>query len=514
MIRLGLDLDSAARVCARRADEPSAPSSVFPPERLLVGWLGRMTEIKQRRRSACARSPLLAPADVDADLAARRRRAARGRASRRWPRELGVRDRCHFTGFRSDVGAIYAASDVVALTSANEGTPVTRDRGAGRRQAGRLDRRRRRARHRRRTACPASSSGPATSTPSPAELRLLADDPELRARLGDAGRGAGERYSVPRLVHDVDTLYRDAARARRPRGARSSHAPRRLCRARCRRRGCDRASRPLRIVLVSQYFPPEIGATQTRMQAFAEYLAGRGHDVTVVAEFPNHPQGVIPPEYRGRIVEDDRSNPYRVLRVWVRTSPEKTQMTRLSFYLSYMALAVAVAPFTGPCDVVVATTPPLFAGGAGWAIARLKRAPLVLDVRDLWPAAATSLNQISTGRLGAARGGARARALPACRGGRRGDAAVLRAHRSDPRRSRAATALDSERHARAVLRRGRRARPARRSRRQVPRHVRRHARDRAGASVRARRGGARERDGALRVRRRRSDEAASDRAGA
>ena len=83
------------------------------------------------------------------------------------------------------------------------------------------------------------------------------------------------------------------------------------------------------------------------MQAFAEYLAERGHHVTVIAEFPNHPQGVIPPEYRGRIVEDDRSNPYRVLRVWVRTSPEKTQMTRLSFYLSYMALATAVAPFAG-----------------------------------------------------------------------------------------------------------------------------------------------------------------------
>jgi len=48
-------------------------------------------------------------------------------------------------------------------------------------------------------------------------------------------------------------------------------------------------------------------------------------------------------------------------------------------------------------DVVVATSPPLFAGVAGYAISRLTGAPLVLDVRDLWPAAAVSLNQISTG---------------------------------------------------------------------------------------------------------------------
>jgi glycosyltransferase involved in cell wall biosynthesis len=158
-----------------------------------------------------------------------------------------------------------------------------------------------------------------------------------------------------------------------------------------------RASRALRIVLLSQYFPPEIGATQSRMQAFAEYLARRGHDVTVLAEFPNHPVGVMPPEYRRRVVEVDRSNPYRVVRVWVHATTEKTQKTRLSFYTSFMALATLVAPFTGRPDVVVATTPPLFTGLAGLAIARSLRAPLVLDVRDLWPAAATSLQQISPG---------------------------------------------------------------------------------------------------------------------
>src|SRR4029077_14816688 len=83
-----------------------------------------------------------------------------------------------------------------------------------------------------------------------------------------------------------------------------------------------RAERALRVLLLSQYFPPEVGATQSRMQAFAEYLTDRGHEVTVIAEFPNHPRGVIPPDYRGRLVEDDRSNAYRVLRTWVMTHPE------------------------------------------------------------------------------------------------------------------------------------------------------------------------------------------------
>ena len=158
--------------------------------------------------------------------------------------------------------------------------------------------------------------------------------------------------------------------------------------------GVGRAERRMRILLLSQYFPPEVGATQSRMQAFAEYLAARGHDVTVICEFPNHPHGVIPPEYRGHVYEDDRSNPYRVLRVWVKASEEKTQRTRMAFYLSYMAMATAMAPVAGRADVVVATTPPLFTGVAGLALARLNRAPFVLDVRDLWPVAAVSLNQI------------------------------------------------------------------------------------------------------------------------
>jgi glycosyltransferase involved in cell wall biosynthesis len=164
------------------------------------------------------------------------------------------------------------------------------------------------------------------------------------------------------------------------------------------RASVEPAERRLRIIIASQYFPPEIGATQTRVQAFAEFLAARGHRVTVICEFPNHPHGEIPAEYRGRVVEDDRTNPYRVLRVWVKANPEKTTSSRMSFYLSYMALATAIAPLAGRADVVLATTPPLFVGVVGLAIARINLAPLVLDVRDLWPAAAVSLNEISKGR--------------------------------------------------------------------------------------------------------------------
>ena len=140
----------------------------------------------------------------------------------------------------------------------------------------------------------------------------------------------------------------------------------------------------LRVLLLSQYFPPEVGATQSRMQAFAECLAARGHDVTVICEFPNHPHGVIPQEYRGRIDEDDHSNPYRILRVWVKASEEKTQWTRIAFYLSTWRWRPRCAD-RGTGRRRSRDDAAAFTGVAGLALARLNRAPFVLDVRDLWP---------------------------------------------------------------------------------------------------------------------------------
>ena len=211
------------------------------------------------------------------------------------------------------------------------------------------------------------------------------------------------------------------------------------------------AKKRLRIVLVSQYFPPEIGATQLRMQSFAEYLADRGHRVTVICEFPNHPQGVVPESYRGRLLEDDRSNAL--------PDPSRLGKDRSS---EDAAQPDGVLPLVhGPRDRGRAARrsgrrrarddPPLFTGLAGLAIARMNAAPLVLDVRDLWPAAATSLRQISSGWETTAAEELERRLYQLGGSRRGGDPAVLRPHRcaaNDGPPGRA----DSERHARAVLR--------------------------------------------------------------
>lgn len=156
----------------------------------------------------------------------------------------------------------------------------------------------------------------------------------------------------------------------------------------------------MHILYLSQYFPPEVGATQTRAYEMARGLVQAGHRVTMIAEAPNHPSGIVPQEYRGQWIEHSMLDGIDVLRVWVKASPVKSFRSRMAFYLSYMADAVLVGALKarGPFDVVYATSPPLFVGAAGLALQRLKAAPFVFEVRDLWPESAVALGELSNPR--------------------------------------------------------------------------------------------------------------------
>jgi len=153
----------------------------------------------------------------------------------------------------------------------------------------------------------------------------------------------------------------------------------------------------MRILYLSQYFPPEIGATQTRAYEMAQGLVRAGHQVTMITEVPNHPEGIIRPEYRGRLYVREDLDGIDLRRVWVSTSPNKNFRTRMAFYLSFMLNAALVGLFLARerYDVIYTTSPPLFVGGAALAISYLRRIPLVFEVRDLWPESAVLLGELN-----------------------------------------------------------------------------------------------------------------------
>ena len=156
----------------------------------------------------------------------------------------------------------------------------------------------------------------------------------------------------------------------------------------------------MRILHLSQYFPPEAGAVQVRALTVARTLAEAGHRVTVLTEVPNHPLGVVQPGYRRKLWVRETRDGVDVLHLWVKTSPVKNFRARMAFYLSYMLAAIiAGVLLPGRVDAVFANSPPLFVAIAGWVISLVRRTPFVMEVQDLWPESAVVLGELNNPRF-------------------------------------------------------------------------------------------------------------------
>jgi hypothetical protein len=156
----------------------------------------------------------------------------------------------------------------------------------------------------------------------------------------------------------------------------------------------------VRILLVTHYFPPETGAPQARLSALARAWAADGDAVTALTGMPNHPTGVIPPEYRRAIRRRELRDGYRVQRTWLYATPNGGVARKTLGDLSFMATCVLLgARPSGRADVVVVSSPTFFSIGAAWVLARIKRARLVMEIRDLWPAIFTELGVLTNRRI-------------------------------------------------------------------------------------------------------------------
>jgi glycosyltransferase involved in cell wall biosynthesis len=143
----------------------------------------------------------------------------------------------------------------------------------------------------------------------------------------------------------------------------------------------------VRIAIVSHYFWPELGAPSARLLELGRAWATRGHEVSVVTNFPNHPTGVIPEDYRGMPFLIEEVEGLRVIRCRTYATPNRGVVRKTLGHLLFMLQAVVQAtPHLGQTDVLVASSPTLFAAVAAYVMSRRLGVPFVLEVRDLWPA--------------------------------------------------------------------------------------------------------------------------------
>jgi colanic acid biosynthesis glycosyl transferase WcaI len=140
----------------------------------------------------------------------------------------------------------------------------------------------------------------------------------------------------------------------------------------------------MRFLVLTQYYPPEVGAAQVRLAAFARELVRAGHEVEVVTALPNYPAGTLRPGDRRRLRRRETIDGIPVTRLWLYPATG-AGVRRLLSYLSFTATGLLGALAVRRPDIVFVESPPLFLGIAGWLVARRYGARFVLNVSDLWP---------------------------------------------------------------------------------------------------------------------------------
>jgi colanic acid biosynthesis glycosyl transferase WcaI len=152
----------------------------------------------------------------------------------------------------------------------------------------------------------------------------------------------------------------------------------------------------MRFLVLSQYFPPEVGATQVRLSSMCRELVRAGHQVDVVTGMPHHPFGMIFPSYRGRFYSREFQNGIRVRRTWLYAATG-SGWRRILSYFSFMLTALYSIVRARKPDYIFVDSPPLFLGLTGWLASLYWKCPFIFNVADLWPDSVLDLGVMKEG---------------------------------------------------------------------------------------------------------------------
>jgi len=145
----------------------------------------------------------------------------------------------------------------------------------------------------------------------------------------------------------------------------------------------------MHIMVVHQYYLGDQQIGGSRFNQFVKYWTDMGHKVTVIAGMLNSKTGKKYPEYQGKLFKkEEKSDLLTVIRAHVSQSYNKSFLGRLLGYFSFTFFSTLASISVKKPDVILVTSPPLSVGMTGVISSKIKGAPLVFEVRDLWPESA------------------------------------------------------------------------------------------------------------------------------
>lgn len=150
----------------------------------------------------------------------------------------------------------------------------------------------------------------------------------------------------------------------------------------------------MKLTILTQYYPPEVGAPQNRLSHLASHFVSEGYDVTVLTAMPNYPGGKIHQGYGG-LLRQQQIGKVRIIRTLIYPSRSAALLPRLLSYFSFVFSSALFGSFLlKPSDFLLVESPPLFLGIAAVWLSRLKGAKLIFNVSDLWPESAVRVGVI------------------------------------------------------------------------------------------------------------------------
>jgi len=150
-----------------------------------------------------------------------------------------------------------------------------------------------------------------------------------------------------------------------------------------------------KIIILTQYFPPEVGAPQNRLFELAIRLKKFGSDVTILTAMPNYPDMKIHRGYRNSFYKYEEIEGLKIHRTFIFVSGNRNFLFRIINYFSFVISSVLVGVYKlRRSDYLFCESPPLFLGISAHMLAKAKKSKLIFNVSDLWPESAVKLNLV------------------------------------------------------------------------------------------------------------------------
>ena len=140
----------------------------------------------------------------------------------------------------------------------------------------------------------------------------------------------------------------------------------------------------MRILFLTDNFPPETNAPATRTYEHCHKWINMGYKVTVITCFPNFPKGRVFEGYINKLYQKENIDGITVIRVWSYIAENNGFVKRIIDYISFALTSFLFGLFI-KTDLIIATSPQFFTAISGRMLSFFKRRPWVMEVRDLWP---------------------------------------------------------------------------------------------------------------------------------